>query len=128
LASDDALDLWRINQVVYRPQIFYNVGENFHGYRYYSTNPSGQKFLLRFILNSTRYLQQMEESLGYAASSSTLAAGAEGNTAGSVDVPINLATFGYESEHSAPWAFTFQTIRPFYDRLMDELNVGRSQR
>lgn len=126
LASDDALDLWRLNQENFRPQFFYSGAGADHAYKYYPGNPSGQKLFLTFVLNASRNLEQLEESLAYAAKSSTLAVGAEGNTSGSIDVPVNLANFGYEDEHSAPWVFTVQKMKGFFDRLMDELGIGRN--
>jgi hypothetical protein len=42
-----------------------------------------------------------EESLGYAAKSSTLAVGAEKETGGSVASKVSLGGTGYEDEHSS---------------------------
>jgi hypothetical protein len=69
----------------------------------------------------------MEESLAYAARSSTKAVGAEGNAQGSISVSINEASYGYQDEHSGFWKFTLQRMKPAYDRLMDEIGVGRNQ-
>ncbi len=68
----------------------------------------------------------MEESLGYAAKSSTLAVGAEGSTGGSVAGGVNLGGAGYEDEHSSFWQFNLQKMRTRYDTLMDELGVQRN--
>jgi len=69
----------------------------------------------------------MEESLAYAAKSSTFAVGAESETHGSVSKDIDLSGFGYQNEHSGPWKFSLQKITPFYNRLMDELGIDRIQ-
>lgn len=128
LASDDALDLWRLNQELFRPNVFYalQTGSVVFGYSYWSSGPSGQKLRLMFPIGPTRYLTQMEESLGYAAKSSTLAVGAEGRTGGSLGGAVDLGGAGYENEHSSFWKFNLQKMRVRYDTLMDELGVQRN--
>jgi hypothetical protein len=123
LGSDDALKLWRDNNSLFKPQVFYEAADGDHAYKYYPGNPSGEKLFLTFVLSPTRILQRMEESLAYAAKSSTNAVGADGNTGGSVPVSVNLASFGYEHEHSAFWSFSLQKMATAYDSLMDNLQV-----
>jgi pimeloyl-ACP methyl ester carboxylesterase len=127
LATDDALDAWVANNSQYKPEVFAQVTGGDHAYKYFPGNPSGEKLFLTFLLSPSRNLQQMEESLAYAARSSTKAVGAEGNAQGSISVSINEASYGYQDEHSGFWKFTLQRMKPAYDRLMDELGVGRNQ-
>lgn len=126
LASDDALDAWRLNNEFFRPQIFYSISQNYHGYTYQDWNAPGEKLFIRFIISPTRYLTQMEESLGYAAKSSTYSVGAEGATGGSVAGSVNLGGPGYEDEHSSFWKFNLQKMKTRYNTLMDELGVQRN--
>lgn len=129
LTSDDALGLWALNNTLYKPEVFYTIGGGDHAYKYYPGNPSGQKLFLTFLLSANRNLTQVEESLGYAARSSTKAVGAEGNTRGPISESnsIDLSTFGYEHEHSGFWKFSLQAMKPAYDTLMDKLRVQRNE-
>ncbi len=126
LASDSALMVWVENNRAFKPEVFYETAGGDHAYKYFPGNPSGQKLFLSFILNSNRNLERMEESLAYAAKSSTLAVGAEGATQGSISHPVDLSEFGYESEHSAFWSFTLPTMSSAYDTLLDELRLERN--
>ena len=123
LASDSALMVWVENNRAFKPQVFYEGAGGDHAYKYFPGNPSGQKLFLTFILNDSRNLEQMEESLAYAAKSSTLAVGAEAATQGSVSGAVDLSDFGYQSEHSAFWSFTLPMMSPAYDALLDELRL-----
>jgi hypothetical protein len=129
LQSDDALELWALNNQLYKPQPFITSTVGDHGYKYFPGNPPGQKLFLSFILNASRTLQQMEESLAYAARSSTKVVGAEGNARGPIskENSIDLARFGYADEHSGFWAFSLQKMATAYDLLMDKLRVERSR-
>jgi hypothetical protein len=126
LETDDALEAWVTNNQMFKPEEFYRVSGGDHAYKYYPGNPPGQKLFLTFLLSPDRILQQLEESLAYAAKSSTRAVGAEGNTHGSISLSVNQSGYGYEDEHSAFWAFDLQTMRSPYERLMDELGVERN--
>jgi hypothetical protein len=126
LRSDDALELWVLNNSLYKPEVFYTTTGGDHAYKYHPGNASGQKLFLTFLFSASRNLEQLEESLAYAARSSTRTVGAEGRTAGSITSSVDLSGFGYENEHSGFWAFTLQKVKPAYDALMDKLRVQRN--
>lgn len=127
LASDDALELWEVNNRQFKPEVFYTSSAGDHAYKYFPGNPSGEKLFLTFLLDPNRNLTQMEEALAYAARSSTKAVGAEGNTRGSITQAnsVDLSTYDYEDEHSGFWQFKLQKMKPAYDTLMDKLRVQR---
>lgn len=126
LATDDALEAWVVNNSYFKPEVFAQVTGGDHAYKYFPGNPYGEKLFLTFIVSPKRNLQQMEESLAYAARSSTKAVGAEGNTQGSISVSINEADYGYQDEHSGFWQFNLQKMKLAYDRLMDEMGMQRN--
>ena len=128
LTSDDALEKWVLNNSLFKPELIYESPQGYHGYFYSPGSASGNKLRLEFVSSPGRPLSQMEESLAYASKSSTFAIGAEGSASGSIAKNIDLSTsFEYENTHSGPWEFPIQKIMPFYDRLMDELDIQRIQ-
>ena len=126
LASDEALDRWRLNQIAFKPEHFSEFAGQDHAYKYFPGNPWGEKLFLTFILSPNRKLEQMEEALAYASKSSTLAAGAEGNANGEITSKVDQSNFGYQAEHSAFWVFRLQQLKTAYESLMDKLRVERT--
>ena len=88
LTTDDALHRWEDNNTFFKPQTFYQANGGDHTYKYFPGNPSGEKLFLTFFFSQNRILQRLEESLAYAAKSSTKAMGAESNAHGSYQAPL----------------------------------------
>lgn len=129
--SDDVVltGLWRRNQELFRPQSFtYD-----HAYGYDASNPPGGKLFLKFPSPfDYRELEIPEESLGYAAKSSTEAAGAEGAAAGSITTPIDMVNYGITggitsfSDHNAFLVRSLFQVHRVYSRMLNEFGVERN--
>jgi len=121
-ARDAALDGWRYNNQIYRPQI---SSSYFSGYYYYHPDdPATEKLGIVFQASVGRFVRTQHEAMAYVDASRTLTVGAEGRTAGSVSSDIDTdANYGFGLDNSAEWNKGIQTLTPFYNQLLDEFNL-----
>ena len=132
---------WEINNDQAKPPG--NLSANF---RYQRNNPNGQKLYKYHYENVMMgevevqqevvdyYLSDPYEAMPYACRSWGKAAGAEPDTQGAIDDKVNLSapvfqlpeeeTPGFGDEHSGQFNANIQNLKPFYDELINKLQVG----
>ena len=129
LPNDSALQAWLINNGNYKPQVYFARPDSDtilfgdHAYKYWSTESSGHKLFLTFEAARPRYLESLDESLAYAARSSTRVVGAEGAASGSIQNRIDMTDYDFGNIHSAQWEFGIHATTSFYNRLLDEFDI-----
>jgi hypothetical protein len=66
--------------------------------------------------------------MGYVTQSRTNAAGGRLDTGGSVSKPVvDMARFGFGSEHSAEWEFTIEQTHPFWEQIMSTFGIDSAE-
>ena len=129
LPNDSALQAWLINNSNHKPQVYFARPDSDtilfgdHAYKYWSTESSGRKLFLTFEAARPRYLESLDESLAYAARSSTRVVGAEGAASGSIQNRIDMTDYDFGNIHSAQWEFGIHATTSFYNRLLDEFDI-----
>ena len=123
-ANDSALDAWRTNNQRFRPQppFLHLAGSYF----YHANNPPGEKLGLTFFASVGRFVRTSAEAMAYVDASRSLTVGAEGRTAGSINLAASVdsdANFGFGSDHGAEWNFGIQRAASFYDDLMTKFQL-----
>jgi hypothetical protein len=94
----------------------YNLGLT--GYYYDPAKPAGQRLGISYPTVNGRFVATPHECMSYLAQSPMKAVGAEGDTVGSIDSPVDMRPFGFDKVHSAQFDFRLQQTVPFYNRLM----------
>ena len=138
LPADNATSYtWEINNDVTKPP-----GGMSANFRYRRENPNGEK-LYKYNVNHNEiidyYLSSRYEAVSLACRTWSKAVGAEARTEGAIPsankVNVGNPTFqlptespgsGFGDEHSGQFNFTIQQLKPFYDTLMDELELPRN--
>jgi hypothetical protein len=69
------------------------------------------------------------EAMPFADASWSKVVGAESRTAGSIKDSFNLnsSPLLFDTEHSAEFNRNIQILQPFYDALLDKMNIPRNQ-
>lgn len=66
----------------------------------------------------------MHEAMSYDCKSPTQTVNAEGaGTVGPIDARINMATYGFASEHSAEWQRHMQQTHMFYTEFLNQVGT-----
>ncbi len=121
-SADSALDGWRTNNRLYRPQP--PSPYLFGSYFYHPDDSPGEKLGIIFLNAIGRFVRTPDEAMPYVDASRSLAVGAEGRTAGVISTAVNSdQRFDFGSDHGAEWNRTLQTTANFYDELMDQFNI-----
>jgi hypothetical protein len=122
---------WEFNNRVKKPP-----SEFVPNYIYNRSAASGQKLRKYSDLGTTfeYYITNHQEAMAYACTSWGKAAGAWGATRGKIGAWVDLseATYqlpgeqesGFGDEHSGQFNANIQSLKPFYDELMDRLGLG----
>jgi hypothetical protein len=135
LSNDSATAYaWEINNEVTKPPGGVMTGH----FRYERTNPAGQKLYRDFGggIHEYTWLSRYD-SVSFACRTWAKAVGAESRTRGSVtsDVDLGDASFhlpgedpgsGFGNQHSGQFEANIQNLKPFYDALLDELEIPRN--
>ncbi|MEY3480791.1 MAG: hypothetical protein RIQ71_1566 [Verrucomicrobiota bacterium] len=137
LPNDNATSYaWELNNAVTKPP-----GQMSGIFRYARNNPSGEKLFKDYgggthvpFLGAQRH-----EAMSYACRTWGKAAGAEQQTQGAISaanrVNLGSAPFqlpgedtnsGFGDEHSGQFKANIQSLKPFHDALMDELQLPRN--
>jgi hypothetical protein len=114
LPDDSALGSWTANNYAYKPEASL-------GYRFYSgVGPvtevnAAEGGLVRRVLV---YPGDLNEAMGYAVKSRTVAAGANGRVNGKVTTKINMNdSYSFGAAHSAEWIKCIQDTYLFWEKI-----------
>ena len=125
--NDFELWAWTQNNSLFKPQRFNpSAPVGLTGYYYDPAEIAGKRLGISFLTRIGRFVNTPHESMAYVAQSQTRAVGAEGNTSGSIDMSINLATtynYADDAEHSGPWNYPIQEIYEFYRDLLASFGI-----
>ncbi|MEO5712136.1 MAG: thrombospondin type 3 repeat-containing protein [Luteolibacter sp.] len=131
LPNDFATGAWSANNELFKPEYQYNLNSS---YDYQPFEPLSER-RLSYIPDyngyihgnpvSLRYIVSIPEAMGYVTKSKTRTAGANLDTRGVIDVGkvVNMADFGFGSEHSAEWLWNYQATHLFWERLAKRLEL-----
>jgi pimeloyl-ACP methyl ester carboxylesterase len=123
--ADAALGMWDANNKFFKPQVFPNLEH----YQYIPANPAGEKlqYASYSLLTPLRNVTSVAEAMGYITQSRSRAAGGTPEARGSISPPfVDLATFGFGTEHSAEWGFTIQKTYPFWNEILRRFDIDVS--
>jgi hypothetical protein len=123
---------WLAWQFSYKPRDRTISGDINFEYRYTPTATEGQRLKLYRYTDSThgtvsaeRLLADAHEAMGFLARTRSLPIGADTQAGGIVDTTVNLqSTYGFtdsRGDHSGQFTRTIQNVRPFYQRIVQEL-------
>jgi hypothetical protein len=120
LPDDDALQSWIANQQINKPEIFFNSA-----YVYDPAETPGNKIYYSegAIFQARRNITRLPEAMGYVTKSRSHAAGAVGNTNGSISLKIGMDSFGFEDEHSAEWNWSLASSYRFWRQLFESFRI-----
>lgn len=124
LPRDSALDVWRTNNALFKP-------ENLQNY-YYDEFPlpmTSHKLFFNspLVPNTFRGITSVPEAMGYVTKSRTRAVGAIVETHGAINDYHDMDAWSGE-EHSAEWKWNIQSTYLFWEKLAEklELNINTS--
>jgi|GEM_PF-5088034 len=136
LPADDALLKWEWNNdtpgglipgsgnrfvvVGSKPQR-YSLGVT--GYYYDPSKPAGQRLGTNYPNVNGRFVTTPHECMSYLAQSPMKAAGAEADTAGSIDSAVDMRPYGFDKVHSAEFEFRIHQVTQFYNRMLEECDL-----
>lgn len=128
LAADSAtLSAWNANNVAFRPHNMSSVDNYASGpiYLYNRTKVPNERLELTKYSGFSlfrRSIQNEHEVMAYDCKTPTQTVNAEGaGTNGPIDAKINMATYGFASEHSAEWAWNMQKTHMFYAEFLKQV-------
>jgi hypothetical protein len=113
-ANDSALQAWRVNNSLFRPQVPF---AHFTGTYYYHRDDRPTEKLGVSDTSLGRFVHTTHEAMAYVDASTTLTAGAEGRTAGVIDKNGSIDTdvsYGFSDDHAAEWNRRIQDVETFY--------------
>ncbi len=137
LPDDDALLKWEWNndtpgglivgpgnqvQILGSKPQRYNLGMT--GYYYDQAKPAGKRLGINYPTVNGRFVTTAHESMAYVAQSPMKAIGAEGRALGAIDGKVDMSDYSFEDAHSAEFEFPLQRTVPFYNRMMEELDLS----
>lgn len=119
--EDDALEAWDENNIRFKPNDWITATQS---YGYIPALSEGQRCKLVGLLTA-RQVFDPHESMAFVACSLTLAVGREptGGSVGGGNHDLN-SNYSFGDEHSAQWSWRIQQLKPFYDELINKLEVG----
>lgn len=139
LPEDQATSFaWEVNNDQTKPPMNNGQQSNASLVTNFEYDPSGQpaEKLWKFAISAlypSYYITYKPEAMAYACRTWGKAVGAWGTTQGAVNggaVNMKDTAFGsprgFDTEHSAEFNRRIQQLQPFYDRLLDELEVKRN--
>jgi len=132
LPGDSALDWWVFNQKHNKPSTWNTVG--WYNYDLNWTQPGKPdaqnsvhlSYSANFeekATNGGRAVINLFEALGFVTKARTFPVGAALRTGGSVAVAVDLNEFQFGEDHSAEWNRNIQHVYPYWQRLIDNLDL-----
>lgn len=127
LPFDSALHQWRLNNALFKPQFTVLDGVDKWHYHYEPNWPTTMKLYCSKGSGENRPIRiigGLPEALSYVTQSRSAAAGANGNTNGSVDEKVRMdEEYSFGTMHSAEWVLPLQKTIEMWRELMRQFEI-----